>query len=253
MLLQAARKQYEDQQELAAAGLAQARRVAPRGAGQVARVVGRYQASAALVTLEFAPEVLSEQGLSTAALGTVDPSAVVTGSGLASLLDQAQTDAAFDAIVLGFIADAGRTAQNIDMAARPAATGYVRSLTPPSCSRCAILAGRVYRYSQGFLRHPRCDCLMTPTSQAVGLDLVTDPDEMFRLGQIRGLSKADTQAVMDGADLNQVVNIRRSRAGLTVAGSVLSRADRPTPAGIYAAAGSKEEAFDLFRKYGYFL
>lgn len=34
--------------------------------------------------------------------------------------------------------------------------GYVRVLNPPSCGRCAILAGRFYRWSAGFQRHPMC-------------------------------------------------------------------------------------------------
>src|SRR5690348_18342012 len=38
-------------------------------------------------------------------------------------------------------------------------------LNPPSCQRCAILAGRWYRWSQGFLRHPRCDCVNLPAER----------------------------------------------------------------------------------------
>jgi hypothetical protein len=34
--------------------------------------------------------------------------------------------------------------------------GYIRLLTPPSCARCVILAGRFYRWSDGFKRHPNC-------------------------------------------------------------------------------------------------
>ncbi|MFJ7212656.1 hypothetical protein [Amycolatopsis sp. NPDC098790] len=30
---------------------------------------------------------------------------------------------------------------------------------------CIILVGRPYRYSQGFRRHPRCDCTMTPVTR----------------------------------------------------------------------------------------
>src|SRR5690606_23965723 len=33
---------------------------------------------------------------------------------------------------------------------------YVRMLTPPSCSRCTVLAGRWYRKNAGFARHPGC-------------------------------------------------------------------------------------------------
>jgi hypothetical protein len=34
--------------------------------------------------------------------------------------------------------------------------GWVRMLTPPSCARCVILAGRFYKWNDGFLRHPMC-------------------------------------------------------------------------------------------------
>jgi hypothetical protein len=34
--------------------------------------------------------------------------------------------------------------------------GWIRVLDPPSCGRCAILAGRFYKWSDGFLRHPNC-------------------------------------------------------------------------------------------------
>lgn len=252
-MLATARRQYVRQQQIAALGLRQARRVAPRGSRTVAGVVGRYQVASALLALEFAPLVLGEQGIPAAAEGRVATASVLTGSAAALMLDQAETDAAFDRLVLSLIQDAGRTAQSVDSATRPAVTGYVRSLNPPSCSRCAILAGRVYRHSSGFLRHPRCDCLMTPTNEAVGAELVTDPMQMFRDGQIRGLSAADVQAVNGGADLAQVVNIRRKAAGLTVGSSVVARAGRPTPAGIYRLASDRAEALALFRRFGYVL
>jgi hypothetical protein len=248
-MLLSARRQYVEQQKIAAAGLSQARRVATRGPLAVAGVIGRYQVASIRLSLEMAPLLLAEQGIDSAAAARVSTAALLTGGGAAGLLSQAETDKAFDRLVLSLIADAGRTAQSVDNATRPAVTGYVRSLSPPSCSRCAVLAGRVYRHSQGFLRHPRCDCLMTPTDDAAGLELVTQP----RLEDIRGMSAADVQSVRDGADLGQVVNVRRSEAGLTVGSSVLARAGRPTPAGIYRMAADKAEALTLFRRFGYVL
>jgi hypothetical protein len=53
-----------------------------------------------------------------------------------------------------------------------------------------VLAGRVYRYSSGFLRHPNCDCTMIPTSLA-NPAFVHDPVDLMREGQVTGLSKAD--------------------------------------------------------------
>lgn len=248
-LLASARRQYAQQQQIAARGLSQARRAAPRGPSAVAQVVNRYQAVSVALTLEYAPSLLSEQGVSTDSTGRVAAEALVSGSALGPMVDKAASDAAFDRLVLAFIADAGRTAQSVDNATRPAVTGYVRSLTAPSCPRCAVLAGRVYRYSTGFLRHPRCDCLMTPVGETTGSPLVTQPN----LDQIHGLSQADTQAINDGADLGQVVNVHRKQAGMSIGSSVIERAGRPTPAGIYRIAADKGEALALFRRFGYVL
>jgi hypothetical protein len=53
------------------------------------------------------------------------------------------------------VADAGRVADGVAIAARPKLTGYVRMVVGKTCSRCLILAGRRYRWSTGFQRHPR--------------------------------------------------------------------------------------------------
>lgn len=251
-MLTSARRQYAKQQEIATLGLRQARRVATRGPRSVATVVARYQAASALLALEFAPQILSEQGIDPAAEARVSTASLIT-VGAADLIEKAETNKAFDRIVLSLISDAGRTAQSVDNATRPAVTGYVRSLNAPSCSRCAILAGRIYRYSSGFLRHPRCDCLMTPTNETTGADLITDPLAAFERGEIRDLSKADAKAIADGVDISQVVNVRRKAAGLTVGSSVLARAGRLTPAGIYNLASNKAEALTLLRRAGYVL
>jgi hypothetical protein len=118
-----------------------------------------------------------------------------------------------DMIARTQLADAGRVAVGLAMAARPQATGYVRMLSPPSCARCVILAGRVYRWNQGFARHPRCDCRHIPTRENSAGDLRTDPrayvESLDRAEQDRILTKAGAQAVRDGANLGQVVNARR--------------------------------------------
>jgi hypothetical protein len=123
------------------------------------------------------------------------------------------------------VQDTGRAAVSAGMIARPHIDGYVRVLTLPSCSRCAILAGRVYRWSTGFQRHPRCDCRMLPQTVAAPTGPAVDPDEALRSGQIRGLSKAEEAAISDGADLNQIVNAHRSGAyqGMTTAEGVTRR------------------------------
>lgn len=127
----------------------------------------------------YLDEALDEQGLDSDGAGRVVPGAlagvasdgrpldtlllrpVITaldslgqGRGVARAL--AGGAAVLDMIVRTQVADAGRVADQVAMAARPEATGYVRMLVGRSCSRCAVLAGRWYASNAGFDRHPRC-------------------------------------------------------------------------------------------------
>lgn len=105
------------------------------------------------------------------------------------------------------VADAARAALRSSMAVRDASG--VRMASPPCCGRCAILQGRVYHWSAGFPRHPRCDCSYLPVQG----DDWKAPEEI-PLDQIRGLSKADRQAIELGADRGRVINAHR---GMVVA------------------------------------
>jgi hypothetical protein len=151
----------------------------------------------------------------------------------------------------------------------------------PSCSRCAILAGKWFRWNAGFSRHPRCDCRHIPAAEDAE-DLRTDPAAAVASGQVTGLSQADQQALADGADLNQVVNAHRGMSTATVGGqpvevttegttrrgyaSSVRRAiteqggatarnvgPRLTPATIYQVTGSREDAVRLLVANGYVL
>jgi hypothetical protein len=119
------------------------------------------------------------------------------------------------------IADAGRVASGVEVAVRPR-TGWVRMLTPPSCDRCLILAGKFYRWSDGFDRHPNDDCVSIPAAEDRAGDLRTDPNAYLKslsvAEQDRLLGKANAKAWRDGADLNQVVNARRGMQDTTVFG-----------------------------------
>jgi hypothetical protein len=216
-------------------------------------MLATYQVRAIELAIDSAPDVLAEQGIPSTSTGDrIATGGLVTAqSRSAAMLDQADTNAAFGRIVAALVNDAGRTASLVDIGRREAVTGYVRSLNPPSCSRCAILAGRVYRYSHGFQRHPRCDCLMTPTNQTVGPSLITDPQEAYDKGWIRGLSNKDREAVDAGADLGQVVNVHRKAAGLKVGSSVAVRAGRLTPEGCALYSSDREDFLRLLRKFGY--
>ncbi|NKT05179.1 hypothetical protein GS485_11120 [Rhodococcus hoagii] len=122
------------------------------------------------------------------------------------------------------LADTARTAAGLSITARPR-VGYVRMLVGRSCSRCALLAGRYYPYSAGFLRHPQCNCRHIPAREDTAGDLRTDPQKFFtslsEVEQDKVFTKAGAQAIRDGADVGQVVNARRGAHGLDVAGSSL--------------------------------
>ncbi|MFK0249275.1 hypothetical protein ACIQUM_31640 [Amycolatopsis azurea] len=120
------------------------------------------------------------------------------------------------------ITDAGRTATHVQLIADTRVAGYERVVKVPACDRCIILAGRLYRYSQGFRRHPRCDCTMTPVTREQWreanldnhpralFDSMTEHDQNLRFGA------GNAAAIRAGADLSQVVNARR--AAMPVAG-----------------------------------
>lgn len=251
-MLRAALRQHAQQARLVELATTEAGRKASRGMWNVAGVIVDYQALNIAATLQGAPDVLAEQGIPSQADGAVAAGSLLTDRRRSvAMLEATATQEAFDRLVATLVQDAGRTASSVDMATRRAVTGYVRVLSGSSCARCAILAGRVYRYSTGFQRHPRCDCTMQPTTLSVGRDYTTDPDEAFRAGRIHGLSRADARAINDGADISQVVNVRRKGAGLSVGNSVLARAGRPTPAGVFRMASDREDALRLLRRYGY--
>lgn len=52
-------------------------------------------------------------------------------------------------IVVNETTQAGINAERVAMVAQPQATGYVRFLSPPSCGRCAVLAGKWFQWNTG--------------------------------------------------------------------------------------------------------
>lgn len=167
-----------------------------------------------------------------------------------------------DTIVRTEVADTGRTATGVEITATPG-LGYVRMVNPPACARCIVLAGRFYRWNQGFARHPRCDCIHIPAAEDRADDLTTDPrryfDSLTEAEQRRVFTVAGAQAIRDGADVGRVVNARRGM--YTSAGRRLTREGtrsrgarrvRLMPEQIYAeAGGDRDEAIRLLRLHGY--
>lgn len=114
------------------------------------------------------------------------------------------------------VSDTARSVKSASMLARD--VGWIRVLTPPSCPRCAVLAGKFHRNpTADFDRHPGCDCTQMPydydEKHPDFQGLFYDPKEYFdtmpESQQDKWLGKANAQAVRDGADFNQVVNARR--------------------------------------------
>ncbi|WP_433699092.1 hypothetical protein [Nocardiopsis sp. CA-288880] len=177
--------------------------------------------------------------------------------------------------------DAGRVADLIGIAARPG-VAYTRVVDLPACARCIVLAGQTYAYSEGFERHPRCDCAVLPIRSGESPPL--SPRELFAsmspAEQLRRFGAGAVEAIREGADIGQVVNARRglttaagrlfttegtTRRGYAggrmaatagtarAAGERYARAAlaRPMPEQILAEAESREDAIAALIAYGY--
>lgn len=131
-----------------------------------------------------------------------------------------------EAVSASVVIDAARAAETAATTAHPEVEGYVRMLNPPSCSRCIVLAGRFYRWNDGFSRHePTCDCRHIPVSEAIAGDLTVNPSAYFwsltPAEQDKTFGQAGAQAIRDGADITQVVNARRGMQVAQVGGREL--------------------------------
>lgn len=162
---------------------------------------------------------------------------------------------------------------------------YVRQLNPPSCGRCVILAGIIYKSEQAFERHPGCDCIHVPAAGGY-VDDRSKPDDYLRgldddeLARALG-SKANAQAWRDGADPNQLINAYRRKGsvqkaqiggktvkftheGMTKRGFAYKRIlathgaatpknmpVRIMPSTIYELASDREDAKRLLHTYGW--
>lgn len=119
------------------------------------------------------------------------------------------------------VSDTSRSVKSAKMLARD--TGWVRVLTPPSCSRCAALAGKFHRNpTADFQRHPQCDCTQMPVTDTDDPEFqgafYSAQDYFDSLGekeQDRIFTRAGAQAIRDGADPAQVINARRGMSTVT--------------------------------------
>jgi hypothetical protein len=108
------------------------------------------------------------------------------------------------------VSDAARDASQAAVAVRPRMQ-WVRVVNPPCCSRCAVLAGKVFGWNASFPRHPRCDCLALPVTVGNADSYLTKPDELVRRGLVHDLTADQRQRLDGGADLVKVLNESRDR------------------------------------------
>lgn len=281
-----------------------------RAAPTVLSVVVEAQAQMTKAAADYVPRVLDQTGIPDRPEGDFNPDSLVgvasDGRRLDTLAYGAVTEAKtavsegatpqqalntggdwLKLMTMVQVADAARQAVGVMTTSRRNLGGTVRVLNPPSCQRCAILAGRFYRWSQGFQRHPQCDCVNMPAERAAWAKaegFVTDPMDAYRNGHIRDLTQAQVNAIEDGANITQVVNAYRGMSTTATrrvskgAGShsldpnfkptatsamaleisdILASFARPTsegiltPEGIYQTAKSRAEAIKLLRDNGY--
>jgi hypothetical protein len=164
------------------------------------------------------------------------------------------------------VPDAARTADQIaTVTAEPAAAdarwryGWVRVVNAGACSRCAILAGKFFKWNQGFFRHENCRCFHVPSVEAVANQVSTDPMTYFRsltpAEKIRLFGKRVSEAIEAGGDIFRVVNA--AEGGMRIAGARRVSATgrvRPTPYQLMQdARGDRDEAVRLLRQFGYIL
>ncbi|WP_431772190.1 hypothetical protein [Streptomyces cucumeris] len=204
--------------------------------------------------------------------------------GFSQAMSLASGAALLEMLARTLVADLGRAADLVGMIVRPAVTSYVRVVELPACSRCILLAGREYGLSEGFARHPQCDCTMAPVTRKHRPEPVDAMDvfrQMTAQQQRKTFGQAAVKAIGDGADIAQVVNARRGMVTATrygrqvkattegvtrrgIAGQrrskferrdgaryATAKAPRLMPEEIYRLASDREHAIRLLRRNGY--
>lgn len=156
------------------------------------------------------------------AYGAVTTAKTAIGEGATAAQARARGGQFLSLAVGTMLADTARSAETLNTASRPLG-GYVRMLTPPSCGRCVILAGKRFKTNQGFERHPGCDCVHIPASENIAGDLTTSPadylDSLSEGDLAKALgSRANAAAYAEyGADSIQLVNAYRKSGGIRTA------------------------------------
>jgi len=152
------------------------------------------------------------------------------------------------------LADTRRQVYHADIIQRTG-LGYCRMLNAPSCSRCAVLAGKWYAWNRGFKRHPRCDCIHIPAPESMAEDFTSDPNEYFHsltpAQQDATFTKTGARAIRDGADVSRVVNVNQRGLATAKAAKRYGTPSRMTVDDIYRQAGTRTNAIRLLEQEGY--
>lgn len=271
-----AHNHYRTQQRIALAGVRAVRRAVttsssvPAAQATVATTLATYQMASALsasrtIAAELGRKVLTApiEYAGSTQLGFPIETAIQT------LLDRATRElegeiqtlteqllASLDLFVESEVIAAGADAASVEIFAEDAR--FVRVLTPPSCDRCTILAGRIYRSGDRFKRHPKCDCQHWPVGseeEARRGGFILDPMEAFDRGLVggyrtledgtksfeSGFSEADVRAILDGSDIVTVANAKAGggrRLGITnaITAEVFGRTVKATSLGTTSRA-----------------
>lgn len=175
--------------------------------------------------------------------------------GASTLEARAAASSWLSGVALTMLADTRRSIYEADMVQRPRVTGYVRMLNAPSCPRCVILAGKRFLWNQGFQRHPNCDCIHIPASEALAGDMATDPyayfNNMSEKEQDKWFGRSNAQAVRDGADIYRVENIRTRGLGTAKGNRRYGTPNRRTVEDIYARDPDRRFVIENLRYHGY--
>ena len=239
--LASAEKARADRDKLAA----RAARLAARG--DVGREVVRHQATAAQKASLGVAAMLAEQGTPIAPDGILDPMRfTATAAAVDNLARSIEEPWRLERLVRNLIIGAWLSAEEVAVTARPG-VGYVRHTGPSCCRRCAVLAGRWYRWSAGFRRHPGCLCGHVPAVDPARSRYRPDVASLVAEGRVTGLSAADQLALDHGATLSDLTDLSGLNAGNPSPGR-----SGVTPVEIFAAAdGDRDEAVRLLKLHGY--
>lgn len=237
---------------------------------QMLDVVEKGRAAAVAVGVPYTTAVLSETAQVAEPIGALNAAAFLAaapdGRPMGTLLDQSVIKAKsavgagmtadralFGAgqwltmVTLTTLADTRRMVYQADIMQRPTLTGFTRMLNPPSCKDCIALAGKWFRWNEGFERHPNCDCQHIPAAENVSGDFRTDPyamfDSMTPAEQERVFGRSEARALREGADIYKVVN--QSNRKLKTANSAIDQ--------IYRNAGTRTNAIKALQSQGFIL